>query len=166
MLLLQNIVCKKVVCMIIYETKNWSVVFANKKQNFLGRCKIVNKKGKNSLSELTKEEWQELGVLEKTLEIVCKELFGATMFNFACLINFAYRDKVEPIVHFQFVPRYDNVVKIFGKKYKDKRFGYKLWRWYNNKFKHQKTIFSKTEINKIYDMMKTSFNSKINIKKY
>lgn len=147
--------------MVIYETENWSVVFVNKKQNFLGRCKIVNKKSKTSLSELTTEEWEELGIIEKNLEIVCRELFDATMFNFASLINFAYRDKKDPIVHFHFIPRYDHVVKIFDKTYKDKYFGKKLWNWHNNKFKYQKCIFSKEEINQIYNLMKERFASKI-----
>lgn len=151
--------------MIIYETENWQVIFANKKQNFLGRCKIVNKRGRRLLGELTDEEWYELGIIEKNLELVCKELFNSTMFNFSSLINFSYRDKKNPIVHFHFIPRYNHTVKIFDKKYKDRYFGHKLWRWYNNKFKHQKNIFSKEEINQIYNVMKLNFNVKIN-KKY
>lgn len=112
--------------MIIYETENWTVIFENKKQNFLGRCKIVNKKKKKYLSELINEEWKELDFIEKNLEIICRELFDATMFNFASLINFVFRDKETPVVHFHFIPRYDHVVKIFDKEYRDKYFGYKL----------------------------------------
>ena len=35
---------------------------------------------------------RELGILEKELERVCKKVLGATMFNFTCLMNNAYRD--------------------------------------------------------------------------
>lgn len=147
----------------LYETENWIVDFVDIKQNFLGRCKIISKKNKRELSGLTTEEWRELGIIEKTLESVCKQLFNATMFNFACLTNFAYKDKQQAIIHFHFILRYNHTVNIFNKKYKDKYFDYKLWHWYNNKFKHQKNIFSKEEIEKIYNMIKINFD--INIKK-
>ena len=44
------------------------------------------------------------------------------MFNFACLMNNAYRDNETPHVHFHFIPRYKNELKLFNKIYKDKHF--------------------------------------------
>lgn len=43
------------------------------------------------------------------------------MFNFACLMNNAYRDNKKPHVHFHFIPRYKNELKLFNKIYKDRQ---------------------------------------------
>ena len=97
----------------IYEGNNWTIVFVDWCQEFVGDCIISC--DKEQLSELTDEDWKELGKLEKELERVCKKLFNATMFNFACLMNNAYRDNEKPHVHFHFIPRYKNELKIFNK---------------------------------------------------
>lgn len=41
-------------------------------------------------------------------------------------------------------------LKLFGKVYKDKHFGYNFWKWALSKFKCQKDIFTKEERLKIY----------------
>lgn len=110
----------------LYKGKNWDVIFGDWCQEFIGYCIIGN--DKESLSELTPEAWEELGKLEKELERVCKKVFGATMFNFACLMNNAYRDNEQPYVHYHFVPRYKDELNLFGKVYKDKHFGYNFWK--------------------------------------
>lgn len=79
------------------------------------------------------------------------------MFNFACLMNNAYRDNEKPHVHFHFIPRYNGERVILNKNYKDKHFGYNLWKWALNKFKRQKDIFNKEEKIKIFEMMKNEF---------
>lgn len=139
----------------LYQGKYWTVVFVKWSQEFIGDCIISSKK--ESLSELTSEEWIELGKIEKELERVCKKLFNATMFNFACLMNNAYRDNETPHVHFHFIPRYKNTITIFNKVYKDKHFGYNFWKWSLSKLKSQKDIFTKEEKIKIYEMMKAEF---------
>ena len=139
----------------LYESKNWEVVFCDWCQDFVGQCILSS--NKESLSDLTSEEWIELGALEKELERVCKKLFNTTMFNFTCLMNNAYRDNERPHVHFWFFPRYKNELKLFGKVFKDKHFGYNFWKWSNNKFKCQKDIFTKDERMQIYEMMKKEF---------
>lgn len=141
--------------MILYKSKYWEVVFVSWCQEFVGDCIISC--NKESLSELTNDEWLELGKLEKELERVTKKLFGATMFNFACLMNNAYRDNEKPHVHFHFVPRYKNELKIFNKVYKDRHFGYNFWKWDLSKFKRQKDIFAKEEKIKIFEMIKKEF---------
>ena len=98
-----------------------------------------------------------MGKLEKELERVCKKLFNATMFNFACLMNNAYRDNEKPHVHFHFIPRYKEKVELFGKIYNDKHFGYNFWKWALSRFKSQKDIFTRDEKIKIYEMMKEEF---------
>ena len=67
------------------------------------------------------------------------------MFNFACLMNNAYRDNERPHVHFHFIPRYKNELKLFNKIYKDRHFGYNFWTWTLNRFKQQKDIFTKED---------------------
>ena len=141
--------------MTLYKSNNWEVIFGGMCQEFLGYSIIASKK--TSLSELTSEEWVELGMLEKELERVCKKVFNSTMFNFTCLMNNAYRDDTTPNVHFHFFPRYKNEVKLFDKVYKDKHFGYNFWKWALDEEKSQKDIFSKEERIKIYEMMKNEF---------
>jgi len=142
----------------LYKSSKWEIIFVDWSQEFVGQCIISN--NKESLSDLTDAEWIELGKLEKELERVVKKLFNATMFNFACLMNNAYKDNEKPHVHFHFLPRYKNELKIFDKVYKDKHFGYNFWKWSTNIFKSQKDIFTKEERLKIYEMMKKEFNYK------
>jgi len=140
----------------LYKGKNWNVIFGDWCQDHPGYCIIGN--DKESLSYLSSEAWKELGQIEKELERVCKKVLGATMFNFCCLMNNAYRDNEKPHVHYHFVPRYKNELKLFGKTYKDKHFGYNFWKWDLSRFKSQKDIFNKEEKMKIYEMMKKEFN--------
>lgn len=140
----------------LYKGKCWDVIFGVWCQDHPGYCIVGN--NKESLSELTSDDWIELGKIEKELERVCKKVFGATMFNFACLMNNAYRDNEKPKVHYHFVPRYKEKLKLFGKVYKDKHFGYNFWKWNLSKFKCQKDPFSEEDRLKIYEMMKNEFN--------
>lgn len=121
-----------------------------------GYCIISSKKEK--LSDLTEEEWKELGKIEKELERTCNKVLKPTMYNFACLMNNAYRDNEKPNVHYHFVPRYKEETTIVGKKYKDKHFGFNFWKWSNSKFKSQKDNFTKEEKIKIYELLKEEFN--------
>lgn len=106
----------------LYRGKYFEVVYCDWCQDFLGQCIISGHK--KSLSEMTPEEWIELGILEKELERVCKTIFNSTMFNFCCLMNNAYRDNLTPHVHYWFFPRYKETVNIFDKKFEDIHFGY------------------------------------------
>ena len=143
----------------LFVGKTWTVVYVDWCQEFIGDCIISC--DKESLSELTAEDWQELGILEKELERVCKKLFNATMFNFACLMNNAYRDGEKPHVHFHFIPRYKDEVVLFDRKYRDRHFGYNFWKWALSRFKRQKDIFTKEERIKIFEMMKNEFNTEM-----
>ena len=136
----------------LYSGKNWDIIFGEWCQEYPGYCIISS--NKESLSDLSKEEWEELGILEKELERVCRKVFNTTMFNFCCLMNNAYRDNEKPHVHFHFVPRYKNFLNLFNKIYKDRHFGYNFWKWSLNKLKKQKDIFTHEERKKIYEMMK------------
>ena len=63
----------------IYKSDNWEVVFGKWAQEFPGYCIISSNKEK--LSDLTPEEWIELGKLEKELERVCNKVLKPTMYN-------------------------------------------------------------------------------------
>ena len=142
----------------LYKGKYFEVVFEDWCQEFPGSCIISGHKER--LSDMTPEEWQELGLLEKELERICNKLFNSTMYNFACLMNNAYRDNEKPHVHFWFVPRYKEPIELFGKTYKDIHFGYNFWKWANDEKNCQKDIFTPEEKNKIFDLMKREFNLK------
>ena len=142
--------------MIIYEGKYFEIVFCDWCQDFLGQCIISGHK--ESLSDMTSDEWIELGKLESELERIMKKLFNATMFNFACLMNNAYRDGEIPHVHYWFFPRYKEKVKIFNKVFKDKHFGYNFWKWNLSKLKRQKDIFISDERKEIFKMIEKEFN--------
>ena len=139
----------------LYKGKYWDVIFGDWCQDHPGYCIIGN--DKESLSDLCPEAWEELGELEKELERVCTKLFNATMFNFACLMNNAYRDHETPHVHYHLVPRYAKKFELFGKIYRDRHFGFNFWKWSLSKFKRQKDIFTHEERIKIYKMMKKEF---------
>jgi len=143
----------------LYKSDNWEVIFGTWAQDHPGYCIITSKKER--LSDLTPEEWIELGALEKELERVCNKVLKPTMYNFACLMNNAYRDNETPNVHYHFIPRYKEETIIVGKKYKDKYFGYNFWKWSNSKFKSQKDIFTKEEKEEIFNLIKKEFNSDI-----
>ena len=140
----------------LYESNNWKVIFGKWSQEFPGYCIISSKK--EQLSDLTEEEWKELGKIEKELERTCNKVLKPTMYNFACLMNNAYRDNETPNVHYHFFPRYKEETIIVNKKYKDKHFGYNFWKWSNSKFKSQKDIFTKEEKLKIFELLKEEFN--------
>lgn len=142
----------------LYKGKYWDVIYVDWCQEFPGQCIISS--DKESLSDLESCDWIELGIIENELERIVKKLFDSTMYNFACLMNNAFRDKKKPNVHFHFIPRYDGERNILGKKYKDKHFGFNMWKWSNNKFKRQKDIFSKEDKLKIFKMMKGEWNIK------
>ena len=146
------------IVMELYKGKNWDVIFGDWCQDHPGYCIIGN--NKESLSELIDEDWMELGKLKKELERVCKKVFGATMFNFCCLMNNAYRDNEKTKVHYHFIPRYKNELKLFGKVYKDRHFGYNFWKWNLSKFKCQKDPFTQEERIEMFNMMKSEWNLK------
>ena len=50
----------------LYKSENWEVVFVNECQEFPGDCIISSKK--ETLSDLTKEEWEEYQKEKKEYE--------------------------------------------------------------------------------------------------
>ena len=108
---------------LIFETLYWKVELAQD-QLYLGRSYVSCKAKRGSLSELTDEEFSDLHGVMKKYEELLKKTFNATLFNWACLMNHAYREKpFNPQVHFHIRPRYEKEVIVRGEKFKDPNFG-------------------------------------------
>lgn len=141
--------------MIIRETEYWKIEL-NSDQVYLGRCVIIAKRKVNSLSELTKEEWEDFSEIVKRLESTLKKVFGARMFNWTCLMNNAfkterYENKIaEPHVHWHFRPRYNKPINFGNENFEDKEFAHH----YDNK-KHKEV--SKELLTKIANKIKEGF---------
>lgn len=103
-------------------TKYWKVVMVDD-QMYLGRLVIKTIAPRVSLPDITEEEQKDFFVLIKKLESFYTEKIGATMFNYSCLMNNAYRDGETPHVHYHFRPRYKNPVTILGYTFTDPNFG-------------------------------------------
>lgn len=108
----------------ITETKYWEI-YLNSDQYYLGRCVVACKREVPAMSELSDEEWQDFIKLVKKIESGFKKAFGATMFNWTCLMNSAYQEKdPHPWVHWHLRPRYAKPVKFAGLTFKDEEFGH------------------------------------------
>jgi len=108
----------------ISETKHWEV-YLNQDQYYLGRCVIAVKRNVGAMSDLTDDEWLDFADLVKKVEDGFKKIFGATMFNWTCLMNGAYQnDPPDPHVHWHLRPRYKNPVEFAGQTFDDKEFGH------------------------------------------
>ncbi|MCK9344690.1 MAG: HIT family protein [Candidatus Pacebacteria bacterium] len=108
---------------IIFESQYWKVELADE-QLYLGRAYVACKTKRESLSELTDLEFSDLHEVIKKYETLLKKTFGATLFNWSCLMNHAYREKpYTPQVHFHVRPRYENDVIVNGEVFHDPNFG-------------------------------------------
>ena len=108
----------------IFEGKFWRVTIAPD-QGYLGRCYVTLKKHKACLGDLTEAEWSEFAVITNKLEASLKTSFGATPFNWACMMNNAYQQKpFDAHVHWHFRPRYEDAVTIDAVIFDDKEFGH------------------------------------------
>lgn len=109
---------------LVFEAKDWKISLSDN-QYHLGRCFVDLKRHATSLSELKKEEIEDFLVVVKKLENAIKKTFNATMFNWSCLMNNAYKtSNPNPHVHFHFRPRYKEKVKFDGTLFEDKEFAH------------------------------------------
>lgn len=109
----------------IFETKYWKVLLLPD-QAYLGRCVIALKRDCGELSNLTSDEWIDFqkNIVQK-LESAFKKAFNATMFNWTCLMNNAFKAETpKPQVHWHFRPRYKENVKFAGEQFQDLEFAH------------------------------------------
>ena len=77
------------------------------------------------MSNITVAEWNELHNLICKVETCLKNVLGATLCNWSCLMNSFYKESdPNPHLHIHVRPRYDKPVVINGNTYIDREFGH------------------------------------------
>src|SRR5512138_3197062 len=105
------------------QTKFWRICLAPN-QSLLGTCVIYLKRHVGDLANLTQEEIIAFVDIVKQVEDSTKSAFGATMFNWSCYMNHAYRQSPpNPHIHWWAIPRYDHPVEFAGLTFEDPHFG-------------------------------------------
>ena len=109
---------------LIFETDFWGVILSYN-QRYLGRCYVFPKRHFENLSDMTNKEALDFLKVVKKIEGAIKKAFGATMFNWGCLMNNFYKkENPNPHVHWHMMPRYRKKVSFSGKIFEDKEFGH------------------------------------------
>lgn len=108
---------------LLLTTDHWKL-YLSFDQFFLGRCIIPLKRHAGHLSDLSPAEWLELNRVITALEGAIRKAFGATHFNWSCLMNAAYQEPdPQPHVHWHVRPRYAQPVLFDGISFSDSAFG-------------------------------------------
>lgn len=108
----------------VIRTKYWNVELGPN-HYYPGRAFVTLLVHKDSLSDLSSEEWADFESLVRKLESAYTEALGATLINWACLRNNAFQEKpFNPHVHWHLVPRYEKPVEIAGETFVDEEFGH------------------------------------------
>jgi len=135
----------------ILETIYWKAVLIED-QYYLGRSIVVFKGDAEFLHHLTDEQFQDLKQVINKLEVSLIESFGATNFNWGCLMNDSYlpqnRDKKKEL-HLHFRPRYENSVEFAGELFVDEEFGHHYDRV-------KKKVVSEDILNQIADKIRSN----------
>ncbi len=109
---------------LLYNSMNWSVYLADT-QDYVGRCILVLNRHCGSLSELDISEWIELKTIIDRLEYIYKEVLGAELSNWSCLLNNFYKKTTpNPHLHLHVRPRYKNAIVINNHSYIDEEFSH------------------------------------------
>ena len=109
---------------LLYQSLRWSVYLADR-QDYVGRCILVLNRHCGSLSELDISEWIELKTIIDRLECIYKEVLGAELSNWSCLLNNFYKEATpSPHLHIHARPRYKNAVVINNHSYTDSEFAH------------------------------------------
>lgn len=107
----------------LIKSKYWNV-FLSEDQTYFGRLVVVLKRSCDALSKLEADEILDFFDLTKKIESFYKAKYKATMFNYTCLMNNAYRDNTEPRVHWHIRPRYKKEIIVGEEKFFDPNFGH------------------------------------------
>jgi diadenosine tetraphosphate (Ap4A) HIT family hydrolase len=98
--------------LLLKEFNHW-VIILRESVVTLGSCVIILKSGKPSLKDVSNEEMSELPQVCKWFEEKTKELYGAVKWNYLAMMM------KDEFVHFHAIPRYENEVEIYNKKWVD-----------------------------------------------
>lgn len=108
---------------LVYQTRFWRVVLAPN-QCLVGRCILHLKRHCGDIAEIRPDELMEWLEVVRNMEDALRRAFDATMFNWSCYMNHAYRESPpNPHLHWCVVPRYDHPVSTGGLTFEDSRFG-------------------------------------------
>ena len=109
---------------LLHKTSHWSVYLADV-QDYVGRCILVLNRHCGSLSELDISEWIELKTIIDRLEYIYKDILGAELCNWSCLLNNFYKEATpNPHLHLHVRPRYKNAISINNHSYIDTEFAH------------------------------------------
>ena len=109
--------------LLLGETPAWRICLAPN-QSLLGRSVIHLKRHAGDLADLTETEALEFLNVVRGFENALSVVYKATMFNWSCYMNLAYRESPpDPHVHWWAVPRYGHAVVIDGVPFDDPQFG-------------------------------------------
>ncbi|MGN1019866.1 MAG: HIT family protein [Aristaeellaceae bacterium] len=109
---------------LLHKSLHWSVYLADV-QDYPGRCIVVLNRHCGSLSALNMSEWIELKALVDRLESVYKDVLGAELCNWSCLLNSFYKEAApNPHLHLHVRPRYRNAISINHHAYADAEFAH------------------------------------------
>ena len=129
---------------LLFETSNWKIYLADV-QDYVGRCILVLKRHCGSISELNDSEWNELKKIIDKVGYVCKEILGAEVCNWSCLMNDFYKkEEPNPHLHIHVRPRYKNPIIINEHAYTDEEFAhhYALKKEVQLKDNDKKTLYT------------------------
>ena len=115
----------------VYETRFWHVVLAPN-QSLVGRCVVHLRRHCGDVAETSPAEILDWLNLVAIMERALRRAFDATMFNWSCNMNLAYRkNPPDPHVHWWVVPRYNHPVNVGTWVFEDSHFGspydHSLW---------------------------------------
>jgi ATP adenylyltransferase len=103
---------------VVLETTYWRVVL-DEDQRFLGKSFVTLREHKESVSELSSDEWQDLHDVMRRLETSIKRAFAPSHFNWLCLMNNAVVAGQPTHVHWHMHPRYKTAVKFADETFYD-----------------------------------------------
>jgi diadenosine tetraphosphate (Ap4A) HIT family hydrolase len=108
----------------VMEGVYWNVI-VSRDQLYLGRCMVVLKRHCPTLSDLTLHEVADWHEIVRKLEYALLKTFEPNLFNWACLMNDAYKSAhPDPHVHWHVRPRYSEPVNFSGKIFTDPDFAH------------------------------------------
>ncbi len=135
---------------LIVETEFWRVILAND-QAYLGRSFVTLKAHKESLSEMSRDEWVDFETLVKRIENCYEKAFNSGRpFNWACMMNNAFKEpKPTPHVHWHLRPRHQKTVLVGPTDYIDPEYAHHYDR-------NRKIFVDQTELNTIIKLIKNN----------
>ena len=103
---------------IVLEVARWRVVL-DADQRFLGKSFVTLLDHKESISDLSTDDWQELHDVMRRLEEGVARAFLPSHFNWSCLMNNAVVAGQPTHVHWHMHPRYVQPVEFAGETFYD-----------------------------------------------